>query len=98
MKITNKKLAFIAWGIAAFYLLLAIYNAQFSSVNLITGLISVILQGILGYAIYRDQNDRFTFIVVIIFAVTSVSIPVALIIALMLIRKYVKKSDGAPKC
>lgn len=68
-----------------------------SFINLITGHISVVLQAILGYAIYRDRNDKFTF-VVIIFAVTSLSIPVVLIIALMLVRKYAKKSDWTPKC
>lgn len=98
MKLSNKTLAFTAWGITAFYLLQAIFNAQFSIINLITGLISVILQAILGYAILRDRNDKFTLVVVIIFAVTSLSIPVALIIALMLVRKYAKKSDWAPKC
>ena len=98
MKLSNKTLAFTAWGITAFYLLQAIFNAQFSIRNLITGLISVVLQAILGYAIYRDRNDKFTFVVVIIFTVTNLSIPVALIIALMLVRKYAKKSDWAPKC
>ena len=98
MKLSNKTLAFATWGVSLFYLLQAICNSQFSMVNLITGLISVILQVILGFAIYRDRNDKFTFVVIIIFAATSLSIPVALIIALMLVRKYAKKNDWATKC
>ena len=93
MKLSNKTLAFTAWGITVFYLLQATYNARFSINNLIVGLISVILQAILGYAILRDRNDIFTLIVVIIFAITRLSIPVALIIALMLVRKYVRSKS-----
>ena len=84
MRISNKTLAIVAWLIAAFNLVQAIVNAQYDIINLIVGLISVALQALLGYAIYRDRNDKFTLIFIIVLTITSLSIPFVVNIALML--------------
>lgn len=100
MKLSNKILAFITWGIAIFYLSQAIYYyaQEFSDITILIKLITVALQAILGFSIYRNRNNKFTFAVVIIFAVIGRSIPTAIIIALMCIRKFSHKSNWVPKC
>ncbi len=98
MTITNKKLSIVAAIIAGLYLVNAFININSGIVFVITQLISVALQGILAYAMYRDRNDKFTMIVVIIFAIASLSIPVGIIVILMLCRRYGKKLELAQKC
>ncbi len=100
MKLSNKILAFITWGIAIFYLsqFIYYYTQEFSNIIILIKLITVALQAILGFSIYRDRNDKFTFVVVIIFAVIGRSIPTAVIIALMCIRKFSHKSNWVLKC
>ncbi len=94
MKITNKHLYTGAWIVAAVYLINAIFN--FGSMGAAWGfvqLISVALQCYLAYAIQRDRNDRFTLIAVVVFVITSFNIPVALLLVMVLCRRYGKLVD-----
>ncbi len=98
MEISSKKLSYVAWAIAAFYLLNALLNIASGGIWVITQIIGVVLQCLLAYAMYRERNDKVTMIIVIIFAITSLSIPVAILMVLVLCRRYAKKIEFVQKC
>ncbi len=88
MEISSKKLSYVAWAISAFYLLNALLNIASGGIWVITQIIGVVLQCLLAYAMYRERNDKVTMIIVIIFAITSLSIPFAILMVLVLCRRY----------
>lgn len=98
MQITGKKLAYATWAIAAIYLINALVNAGSGAVWVITQLAAIVLQCFLGYAMFREKNDKVTMVIVIIFAVLSFSIPVGILVVLMLCRRYAKKINFVQKC
>lgn len=101
-RVSNKTLAYAAWGISAFFLLQAIINACItngsSTYYLLSGLITAVWQALLGYVIWRDRSDIFTLIIAMIYTAGNFSLPFVLIVALALVKKYARKNDWVVKC
>lgn len=117
MKLSNKTLAFTAWGIASLCLLCAILSVcwglmprcnfllkllddilhiDYDFYSFIDYLFYAVIQAILGYAFYRDYNNVSS--VIVVFIAINLGFPGAIIIALMIVRKYAKKIDLVSKC
>jgi hypothetical protein len=84
----NKKLAYGLWTVSAISALMSIIN--YISFEYYLGMISIVIalvfQGLLGYTILRDKNDKFTMISVILIAIFTFNLGglVAIIMRLVL--------------
>lgn len=85
----NKKLAIIEWILAvvtlAVYVYL-IYDFGFSSSYLMT-LVGVIVMVFVGFAMNRGKNDKFTLVMIILLAITNMSIPILVLFVMLLISR-----------
>lgn len=70
MENINKKLSYGLWAVSGISALLSIVNyISFEYyVGLITVVIALVFQILLGYTIFRDKNDKFTMVSVILIA------------------------------
>ncbi|MCM1509061.1 MAG: hypothetical protein NC177_18275, partial [Ruminococcus flavefaciens] len=98
MNFTSKRLAYCAWAIATMSLVSIFFNRPTSVVYLILKLISIALQFVIGYAIFKNKNDKITMIVVILYAITNLSIPFGVLVVFMLLRRYAKKDKLVQNC
>ena len=96
--ISNKKLAYFVWFVAAFNLFQNIFYADIFTITLITGIVFATLEVFLGYAIFRERNDALPLITIIVLAAVGLNITFALIAALMLAKKFLKNNTWASKC
>lgn len=88
MEDLNKKLAYGLWTVSGISALMSIIN--YISFEYYLGMISIVIalifQGLLGYTILRDKNDKFTMISVILIAIFTFNLGglVAIIMRLVL--------------
>ena len=84
-KITGKHLALGAWIVAAAMLFLNVRSIVSLSKEgelsyyipyIISMVLAVVLQCVLGYAMYREKNDRFTVFVVLLYCFVDIMLPV----------------------
>lgn len=95
----NKKLAYGLWTVSAISALMSIIN--YISFEYYLGMISIVIalvfQGLLGYTILRDKNDKFTMVSVILIAIFTFNLGglVAIIMRLVLRKKDSDKIRNA---
>lgn len=78
-----KKASIIAYIIAGLYLINAIMNLRYvGGIGTIASLFSVLIQFLIAFTMFRDKTDRFTYIALIVFIVTSINIPVIILLVL----------------
>lgn len=92
MKITSKHLAIVAWVAAAYEAitfvldlieisrLQYVYNSPFSICVCVLGILSLFM---LGISMFREKNNKFTFISVGLFCLVSILLPIAEFIPLL---------------
>ena len=94
MENINKKLAYGLWATSGISALLSIIN--YLSFQYYLGMIGLILglifQGLLGYTILRDKNDKFTMISVILIAIFTFNLGGLVAIAMRLVLRKKKES------
>ena len=90
----NKKLAYGLWAVSGISTLISVINyISFEYyVGMIGVIIAVVFQFLLGYTIFRDKNDKFTMISVILIAIFTFNLGGLVAIVLRLILR--KKSDA----
>ena len=99
MESINKKLAYGLWTVSAISALMSIIN--YISFEYYLGMISIVIalvfQGLLGYTILRDKNDKFTMISIILIAIFTFNLGglVAIIMRLVLRKKDSDKIRNA---
>lgn len=99
MESINKKLAYGLWTVSAISALMSIIN--YISFEYYLGMISIVIalvfQGLLGYTILRDKNDKFTMASVILIAIFTFNLGglVAIIMRLVLRKKDSDKIRNA---
>lgn len=95
----NKKLAYGLWTVSAISALMSIIN--YISFEYYLGMISIfialVFQGLLGYTILRDKNDKLTMVSVILIAIFTFNLGglVAIIMRLVLRKKNSDKIRNA---
>lgn len=94
MKISGKKLAV---ALAIITVMQMFFLLQARGIYLAVNLITIVLYGIMAYAMYRERNDTFTMIVVIVYAVVQFNIPVAILLGLAICIRYNKMAEMATK-
>ena len=91
MESINKKLAYSLWAVSGISALMSIIN--YISYEYYWGMIGIVItlvfQGLLGYTILRDKNDKFTMVSVILIAIFTFNLGglVAIVIRLILRKK-----------
>ncbi len=76
---------------AAANLVINIVNIKFlTTFSMITLLISTLLLFFLGFAAFRGKNDIITLIAVVLYGLFALSIPMAILVVLLLIRRFTK--------
>ena len=99
MESINKKLAYGLWAVSGISALMSIIN--YISYEYYLGMIGIVValvfQGLLGYTILRDKNDKFTMISVILIAIFTFNLGglVAIIMRLVLRKKNSDKIRNA---
>lgn len=98
-RFTNKQLAIGVWGIAGFNFILStvvtfLVSHTIAALSLVTGLLSMVILVALGYAIYRDKNDKTTFIIMIVFGVLSLNLSIAVLFIMVLLRRGTIKTKN----
>ena len=95
MENINKKLAYGLWAVSGISALMSIIN--YISFEYYLGLIGIVLalvfQGLLGYTILRDKNDKFTMISVILIAIFTFNLGGLVAIVMRLILRKNKESN-----
>ena len=95
MESINKKLAYSLWAVSGISALMSIIN--YISYEYYLGMIGIVValvfQGLLGYTILRDKNDKFTMISVILIAIFTFNLGGLVAIVMRLILR--KKKDSA---
>ena len=94
MENINKKLAYGLWAVSGLSALMSIIN--YIPVGYYLGMIvifiALIFQGLLGYTILRDKNDKFTMISVILIAIFTFNLGGLIAIVMRLILRNKKES------
>ena len=94
MENINKKLAYGLWTVSGISALMSIIN--YISFEYYLGMVSIVIalvfQGLLGYTILRDKNDKFTMISVILIAIFTFNLGGLVAIVMRLILR--KKKDS----
>ena len=95
MESINKKLAYSLWAVSGISALMSIIN--YISYEYYLGMIGIVValvfQGLLGYTILRDKNDKFTMVSVILIAIFTFNLGGLVAIVMRLILR--KKKDSA---
>ena len=95
MENINKKLAYGLWAVSGISALMSIIN--YISFEYYLGMIGIVLalvfQGLLGYTILRDKNDKFTMISVILIAIFTFNLGGLVAIVMRLILRKNKESN-----
>ena len=91
MENINKKLGYSLWAVSGLSALMSIINyiSHEYYLGMIGIVVALVFQGLLGYTILRDKNDKFTMISVILIAIFTFNFAgfVAIVMRLMLRRK-----------
>jgi hypothetical protein len=94
MENINKKLAYGLWAVSGLSALMSIIN--YISFEYYLGMIGIVValvfQGLLGYTILRDKNDKFTMISVILIAIFTFNLGGLVAIVMRLILRKKKES------
>ena len=94
MESINKKLAYSLWAVSGISALMSIIN--YISYEYYLGMIGIVValvfQGLLGYTILRDKNDKFTMISVILIAIFTFNLGGLVAIVMRLILRKKKES------
>lgn len=94
MESINKKLAYSLWAVSGISALMSIIN--YMSYEYYLGMIGIVValvfQGLLGYTILRDKNDKFTMISVILIAIFTFNLGGLVAIVMRLILRKNKES------
>ena len=99
MESINKKLAYGLWAVSGISALMSIINyiSYEYYLGMIVIVVALVFQGLLGYTILRDKNDKFTMISVILIAIFTFNLGglVAIIMRLVLRKKNSYKIRNA---
>lgn len=99
MENINKKLAYSLWTVSGIFALISIINyISFEYyLGMIRSVLALVFEGLLGYTILRDKNDKFTMISVILIAIFTFNLGglVAIIMRLVLRKKDSEKIRNA---
>ena len=94
MESINKKLAYSLWAVSGISALMSIIN--YISYEYYLGMIGIVValvfQGLLGYTILRDKNDKFTMVSVILIAIFTFNLGGLVAIVMRLILRKKKES------
>lgn len=91
----NKKLAYGLWAVSGISGLYQLYSIRYSIIyyqeylEIIGIVVALVCQGVLGYTILRDKNDKFTMISVILTAIFTFDLSgwVAMVMRMILRKK-----------
>ncbi|MBQ7500444.1 MAG: SHOCT domain-containing protein [Clostridia bacterium] len=92
MNINSKKLAIGTWILAAALFLINAFvlGSYHHIVTLLSSILSLILCGAIGFAMFRDKNDTVTAVIVVVYLILNASIPTIVLAVLVLCRRFVK--------
>ena len=94
MESINKKLAYSLWAVSGISALMSIINyiSYEYYLGMIVIVVALVFQGLLGYTILRDKNDKFTMVSVILIAIFTFNLGGLVAIVMRLILRKKKES------